>query len=216
MVHEDKVTPEERLLKIIESPAGNTPKIRPPVPKGRVKLSFIGKPVARFKGIRINREAFGKINLAGVNKMALYLCGLFTFFSLFVFIREGFALRARFEKIKTQAPTEIAAQSSLLDIDMDISSLLAASKRHDIFSLAPKAIQAESPAGQQAVSAAAAGNIKLVGIIWSDNPQAMIEDTKDQKTYLLSAGESFINFKVKEIFPDKVIMESQGKEMELR
>ncbi len=65
-------------------------------------------------------------------------------------------------------------------------------------------------------------DLKLVGIIWSNNPEAMIEDALEGKTYLLKKGEKFAqgHFKVKDITRSSaildVITENKNIEYELR
>ena len=52
-------------------------------------------------------------------------------------------------------------------------------------------------------------DLKLVGIIWSDNPEVMIELGKDSRTYSLKKGDSFDNgkFKIKEITNSSATLE---------
>jgi hypothetical protein len=230
MEQKDNITPEERLLKIIESPTGEIPRRRPlPAAKQQANASFnVDKIIAALKGMRINKDTFKNlknIDLALVNKIAICACGLITFIWLVVSIRDSFALRARFDRIKTGSSMSASSGELAPDINVNIDGLLAAARSHNIFAALPVtqasqgSRQAQGPGGAStgAVSiASASADVKLVGIIWSDNPQAMLEDTKDQKTYLLAAGESVGNFKVKEIFQNKIIVESQGKEFELR
>ena len=64
-------------------------------------------------------------------------------------------------------------------------------------------------------------DLKLVGIIWSQNPEVMIENAKDARTYTLKKGESLNEqFKVKEISRNSAILEvnldSGTREYELR
>ena len=60
-------------------------------------------------------------------------------------------------------------------------------------------------------------SISLVGISWSNSPDAFIEDKKNQKTYFTKRGQTLGNgVKVEAIFKDKVILSYQGKEFELR
>ncbi|MHB8155542.1 MAG: hypothetical protein ACYDFR_05800 [Candidatus Omnitrophota bacterium] len=64
-------------------------------------------------------------------------------------------------------------------------------------------------------------DFKLVGIIWSQNPEVMIENAKDLRTYTLKKGESFNEqFKIKEISRNSAILEvnlgSSTREYELR
>ena len=63
--------------------------------------------------------------------------------------------------------------------------------------------------------------LKLVGIIWSANPEVMIENSKDSRTYTLKKGESLSDqFKIKEISRSSAILvvttPAGSKEYELR
>jgi type II secretory pathway component PulC len=57
--------------------------------------------------------------------------------------------------------------------------------------------------------------VGLVGIIAGDNPQAIIEDKKAQKTYYLNKGQSFNGYVVEEILENKVILDFEGKKISL-
>ncbi len=57
--------------------------------------------------------------------------------------------------------------------------------------------------------------IGLVGIIAGDNPQAIIEDKKAQKTYYLNKGQSFDGYVVEDILEDRVILTYEGRRMSL-
>lgn len=64
-------------------------------------------------------------------------------------------------------------------------------------------------------------DFKLVGVIWSKNPEVMIENAKDSRTYTLKKGESFSSqFKIKEISRNSATLEvntgSGTREYELR
>ena len=63
--------------------------------------------------------------------------------------------------------------------------------------------------------------LKLVGIIWSQNPEVMIENSKDSRTYTLKKGDSLgEQFKIKEISRSSVTLlvttPEGAKEYELR
>ncbi|MFH1338988.1 MAG: hypothetical protein ABIH40_04025 [Candidatus Omnitrophota bacterium] len=58
-------------------------------------------------------------------------------------------------------------------------------------------------------------DLNLLGIISGDNPQAIIEDKKTQKTYFLKRGESFGTIKVEGIGEGKVTLELQGQRFDL-
>ncbi len=58
-------------------------------------------------------------------------------------------------------------------------------------------------------------DMSLVGIIAGENPQAIIEDKKTQKTFYLSRGQFMGEFQVKEIKEGKVILDYKGQSYEL-
>lgn len=58
-------------------------------------------------------------------------------------------------------------------------------------------------------------DINLLGIIAGENPQAVIEDKKEQKTYYLTEGDYLGAFQVKDIQEGKVILSYGGKNYEL-
>lgn len=210
---ENNITPEERLLKIIEGPM-------PAVEKRRVmpqlKKTFnINELKARLKGLRFDKNTLKNIDFGIINKVVVTLCAIFTLFWLFDFIRDVFVLRTRFDSIKAEAAVSKREEKALPSIETNISDLLASAKKRNIFTLLPPKPQPQAGPQVQEV-AAAVSTIKLVGIIWSDNPQVMIEDSKEQKTYLLSAGEELGDFKVKQILPNKVIISKGEQQWELR
>ena len=57
----------------------------------------------------------------------------------------------------------------------------------------------------------------LVGISWSSNPDAIIEDKEKSKTYFVKRGQIIgDNVKVEAIFKDKVVLSKDEQEFELR
>ncbi len=55
----------------------------------------------------------------------------------------------------------------------------------------------------------------LKGIIAGENPQAIIEDVKNQKTYFLNKGQTLNNIQVEDILKDSVIVSIDGQKFEL-
>lgn len=58
-------------------------------------------------------------------------------------------------------------------------------------------------------------DISLLGIITGDNPQAIIEDKKSQKTYYVNKGQIFGEFRLEEIQEGKIILNYKGQRYEL-
>ncbi|MDD2702654.1 MAG: hypothetical protein PHC33_01430 [Candidatus Omnitrophica bacterium] len=57
-------------------------------------------------------------------------------------------------------------------------------------------------------------DFSLVGIISGDNPQAIIQDNKTQKTYYLNKGQSIAEYTIEEVLSDKVILNAGGQRYE--
>jgi hypothetical protein len=58
-------------------------------------------------------------------------------------------------------------------------------------------------------------DINLVGVIAGDNPQAIIEDKKTEKTYYVSKGQLIGELIVEEILDGKIILNLKGQKFEL-
>lgn len=52
-------------------------------------------------------------------------------------------------------------------------------------------------------------DLKLVGILWSDSAQAIVEDPASAKTYMVYQGDMIENYKVEEITQTKVRLVSE-------
>jgi hypothetical protein len=59
-------------------------------------------------------------------------------------------------------------------------------------------------------------HLKLVGISWSNDPDAMVEDSKALRTFFVKRGHKIGGVKVEAIFKDKLILSYEGEEVELR
>ena len=88
----------------------------------------------------------------------------------------------------------------------------------DIFKLGATAKHEEESEGAGgAPKEDATKNFSLVGIAWSSNPEAMIENIQLKRTHFVKRGQSFDeDIKVVAIFKDRVVLSWQGKEFELK
>jgi len=73
--------------------------------------------------------------------------------------------------------------------------------------------ESEKPAGT--INADLIKDISLIGIIAGENPQAIIEDKKTQKTYYVTKGQFIGEFKVEDIQDGKIILNYKGQKFEL-
>lgn len=86
-------------------------------------------------------------------------------------------------------------------------------KKRNIFSLVPVA---RTEGGDVIGDREEIAEFRLVGILWSDAPQAMIENVQEQKTYLVARNDAIGNFRVNEVKRDSVVIEKNGKVWDLR
>ena len=207
----DKLTPEEKLLRIIEDSAsgGKRHKLFESYKKKAPDLKVL---IAEVKKFRLNRETFKKLNLRSANRIVVGACVCFTLFLIFSFISDNIYYKRSFEKLRSEASVESVSNKVFPDIDVTESELVKETGQRNMFSfLPPKAEAAVTTEVPTVIT-----DFKLVGILWSDKPQAMIEDTKEQKTYFLSAGEKIKEVAVKRILRNKVILDKDGQEWDLR
>ena len=207
----DNITPEERLLKIIESPGIQKAKVYFSAKAKAVNLKAV---ISQIKNIRFDKNIIKKINLRLANKIVVSLCGFITLFLLFDFFRVGGNLRSRFEKTLRASKVAITEEKKVALPNVNIEEVFAQVTRRNVFTFLPAPSKAE--ASQSPDITGIISNFKLVGIIWSNSPQAMIESAKEQRTFLLSQGEQIGQVRIKTIFKDKVVIEVEGKEQELR
>ena len=206
----DNITPEEKLLKIIENPQSPAGKINlGSAQKASVKESLI----SRFRELHIDRDAVMEyVNIWTANKALAVLCIVLTAFWIFDFISVGFNLNKRLNTLVKTGGVSRSVNAATVFSGVEIREVLAQARKRNIFTLLPpKQEVIQTQALDQAV-----GNYKLVGIIWSDSPQAMIEDSKSGKTNLMSENEIMGDFKIKKIMRDKVIISKDKMEWELR
>jgi hypothetical protein len=69
--------------------------------------------------------------------------------------------------------------------------------------------------GMESSAELSGGDLGLVGIVPGNDPQAIIEEKKNQKTYYLLKGQSINGITVENINEDKVVLEYRGKKMTL-
>lgn len=206
MTPEERITSEEKLLKLIENP-GN---IRTGIPAGIKKktagiASFKNLPDI-FKNIVITRY----FTLKNINRNLLIITIIVTFGALFNFIKEYNSVKREFINITKEPVIKPETENPVFSVNF--ADTMNEAKKRNIFTLLPvKPEQIGAIEDTEIII-----NLKLVGILWSDNPQVMIEDTKTAKTYFLSSGEMIANLKIEQILKDKVILTNGEREWELR
>lgn len=208
-MEKEDITPEEKLLKIIESGQAARRKLPPAADNAQ---TAVGVLISWFRNIRISKESFRFFSPEIINRTIIAGCILSTVFYAVVFLKSKVGLRKRFEQASGGTADIAQGEKPSVFPEPNTTEILNQARIRNIFTFFPSNIRE----ARQEDGAGAIDSLKLVGIIWSDKPQAMIENTKEQKTYLLSAGENVGEVKVKKILRDKAVLDVEGKEWELR
>lgn len=205
---EDIKTPEEKLLKLIENPSTNIPKMD----FGIKQNIFKNKSFKEwFKDLIENKERTVYADIKTVHKVVSIICAILTVLCIFDFFNVNIDLKKRLNRIMSGGAGILEDDKGSGLEDVNVSDMVAQVKARNIFTFVAKKQAAKLQ------EATGDSNFKLVGILWSNAPQAMIEDTKEQRTHLLSVGDRIgKSIVVKNIFRDKVLLTNEGQEWELR
>lgn len=228
MVQERPLTPEKQLLNLIENPKQ----------KG---ASAIGLHAIRHRGLSLlsphawlgrisfSRDWFRKwfsgpgrqLDIKIINKSLGLGTALIAAYFITNVLSSLLYLRKMPEiKPESQKTGAGAASRDASLLKNTVSYYLEQVRQRDIFRMGPKktegAPEAQAPAGPSAEIIEATQHFKLVGISWSNDPDAMIEDTKALKTFFVKRGQMLGDVRVQAIFKDKVILQYRGEEIELR
>ena len=209
------LTPEEKLLRIIEAPPGAARAMGP-----RRRLQDFKFSLEFFKtkyGPKAVEKARALLNLRSLNVLLVVLSVGATVFLVFDFLM-GMPRSSVLDRIEASGKKIKAADLTIEGLE-PLAIYTQEITQRNIFSL-PEPPPAPAPAAQAPVPSPEATelttNLKLVGIIWSDVPQAMLEDSKEQRTYLLNRGASIKGARVKDILKDRVILSYDNQDIEIR
>lgn len=203
---------DEKLLKLIEGAQPLT-KQKVGIKQKKNKLSFLSG---------VQRLKF-KPDLYSLNKILFTIGAALTLIFLYSFItNQKAAGEAFFSSLMsvTGSPKPILGENEGF---LNIQEYADAVTKRNVFISVDK--KTDVSGGQPADNAKLADlvkDLKLVGIIWSKDPEVMIEDATDARTYLLKNGETFgrSQYKIKNITRSSVILEinlkGELKEYELR
>jgi type II secretory pathway component PulC len=217
-MEEKKITPEERLLKIIENPNQQVSRKQTDTKtKGGVSQAKGANDILKsapdiFRAI--NRKIFRTPGFRMVNKTLLVFSVLMTIFVFFDFFKFAGTMNKKFETVRSSTGTaEMSKNQGPVPV-FDPASSLALSRKRNMFALLSLSANAASDIPEDI--AQVIGSFKLVGIMWSANPQAMVENSKEQKTFLVNTGDFIGPVTVKKILRDRVILGKDDKEWDLR
>jgi len=206
----NKLSSDEKLLRIIEGASASSQKLS--------ENPVLAKAVKKFNGFNLKsiKEALAQLDfnklsalsLPSLNKFLIAFAGVLTIVIIYVALSgwRGFNPNLLF-----LSPQEAAGISKTVLKELDPSLMqdnyAKAQLGRNIF--LPFASRAASSAFlEEAEAKEILKNIKLVGIIWSSNPEVMIEDAGG-RTYSLKKGEFFDQgqIKIKNIDRNSALLE---------
>lgn len=219
------LSPEKRLLKLIEEPNFQSAK-GSAVRGSRLTLFSIGALRGRWIFARVKLASFlrswgGPLDIKKIN-------GILTLLGFVVaayFVASFFSLATKFSAIPSFSfKTEGSAKAEILKQVSQLKALdtyMEKVRSRDIFKIgaqpATEEVAKPDQSAQKAQRETVLNKYKLVGISWSDNPDAMIEDSEAKKTFFLKRGQVMSDgVKIQAIFKDKVVLNYAGAEVELR
>jgi hypothetical protein len=225
MAQDRSLTPEKQLLKIIETSKGNALGVaaRSSRRHGMSWLNlgaWLGR-ISFFK-VRLEKLSSGfsleQLDVKTANRILGFLVLLLSLYFMGSLIMSLVNL-SKLPRLETNP------QAAKVDINIPepqglkkaASYYLDKVRERDIFTMGLKKLAAKQPEqGPSAKIIEITSTLKLVGISWSNDPDAMIEDTKSLKTYFVKRGDMVGETKVQAIFRDKVVLSLENEEFELK
>jgi len=211
-------SPERELLKLIEEDKNSNGVSS----RGRTKLrGVLSLSAARARLSFLRSSIFNifhprEFSIASLNK----LLGVIFLF-LFFYVAADITSSVLNLKGEVEAAFKMANRPSFYS-QRSVSNLkglkyyLNEAKNRDIFNIVT--VKRAEPKETKDIQAIVkkTSYLKLVGIAWSDNPDAMIEDMRAKKTLFVKEGDLINDILIKKILKDKVILNLEGETIELK
>lgn len=223
-MHKD-VSPEEKLLSIIKgkrdipegygAPKPEAKEIKPIQPAPWDKMD--GYILAALKNSFLKNSILDPRALKAFNKYTVIIIALIAGYFILdlILISPSRNAASLISSVSVSMPLVPIAGKTMPIENKSYSYYSNRMSGRNIFGVSPY-IQTESQGyGMEPSGEMPGGNIGLVGIVPGDNPQAIVEDKKNQKTYYLIKGQSIDEITVEDIIEDKVVLEYRGKRMTL-
>lgn len=237
MAEDGQVTPEKQLLNLIEgggkggaskpagagggAPASGQKAAPSPLSFGNLFGALLGR-VSFFKRNakkKLSAKPKFKINLGMVNGvLALAVVALLAY----LVVDAGASAMMLARPINLPRETERAASApaaSKVSPLNESAYYLQKINSRDIFKegAKPQPKNEEKSAPAPVENNPAVSGLSLVGISWSSNPDVIIEDKDQKRTYFVKRGQALgQGVKVEAVFKDHVVLSYDGQEFELR
>lgn len=211
-------TPEEKLLRLIK---GKSKKEKSSDLKTHEAVGGSRKPskkrflMSRKENILDGLARFFKNkDLGEINKILVYTAFILILFLFCDFVYGVVKPKKTYLKsLEKKVIKPPAGEPSKTEIKKKKASYYTSgmAKRNIFKPLAEK----KKEGGRIALPSELIANFSLAGVIFDENPQAIIEDKRASKSYMLYAGDNIGEVKVKEVKEDRVILEYLGEDFEL-
>jgi hypothetical protein len=230
MAQERFVTPEKQLLKLIEDPKKESAGVNSRAIRYRRNSLFsFSAWLSRayfFKNKLsggFDHKDFRKLDVKAINNilflsiiiLAAYF--IFSFSVSMVDMKKSWDSKFKISDSSSQSEGSVEKVSFLKKAE---SYYLEKVRQRDIFRIGAKNIVGNAEAVMKDTSSKAIDatkHLRLVGISWSSDPDAMVEDTIAVRTFFVKRGQTLgADIRVEAILKDKVILSYKGEEVELR
>lgn len=229
MAPQRPVSPEKQLLNLIEEhkAQGNNVTLQAQALKYQ-HLSFLslGAWLGRFSFFknwlqkRLRGSRGQPFDIKMINQAAVVCIGILAVYFAFDFI---FSLAAlwKMPHLEMKSSEKIRPLSFRENsvLKTAASSYLENVRGRNLFKMGQRtegAIENKEATGPSAQLLDATANLKLAGISWSSDPDAIIEDTKAIRTFFVKTGDMIGEGKVQAIFKDRVVLRYGDQEIELK
>ena len=221
-------TPEKQLLRLIENPKQPVLKVEEAKRQGKKWFSVNAlKARISFWSSLSNRKwfSFKKSTKTGIGvrqaNLALKISiACFGVFLVYYVTQMSLQLKRASNLILPSDGNDSALQMSAEPDVKNVSYYQEKTSARNLFGIGEIPEPEVKPGEERVLTPKEADRAKdfaLVGIAWSSDPEAMVEDSKNNKTYFVKRGQPLDDeVKVVTIFKDKVILTYKGKEFELR
>lgn len=208
-----KESSDEKLLNLIEgmADAKNMPKGNPK--SFRKKVDFF-QTAAKLKF---------KFDLTNINRIIIGICFILTTVFLYIFLSDSGI--KNYDLLFPQADNLNSNKDNktIIEKTLKLQDYQDVTSKRNMF--LPSGVVVNTDTGEEQIEAKLeemVKSLKVVGIIWSNSPEAMVEDDTDKRTILVKKGDLIgqKQLRVKIITKNTVVLEceidNQMREVEIR
>lgn len=205
------LSPEEKLLRLIKGEDKIKPKILPDQDSAVAKTLPVVQPVTTkiFLKKPFHFAIQKYLNFVNLRKTLPFLLAAFIIYFIASLIYPFVCLR----NIKLSAVSKERFENSVIPKEetKPYEFYLEGARQRQIFATPIT----QETIGSAGVETSSIKDINLIGIISGDNPQAVIEDKKAQKTFYVTKGQFIGEFRIDDIQQGKIILTNRGQRFEL-